>query len=98
MKSLAIIAIVFGLVGCASSRQQAKPMDYDTLSRIRVSNYQCKNIDSVVAEMERNLQLKGLLDANPEDLSDEDRKYNAHARIVIWSMRVGCNNPDRYKK
>jgi hypothetical protein len=48
--------------------------------------------------MKEQLRRKGLIDANPEDLNDEDRKYNATARIVIWSMIVGCNNPDRYKK
>jgi hypothetical protein len=48
--------------------------------------------------MEENLQLKGYAGKNPEDLAtEEDRKYNSRARVVIWSLRIGCNNPNRYK-
>jgi hypothetical protein len=72
-------------------------MSYEQLSQIRVANIDCKNIDSVVNAMEDQLRIKGLQNANPEDLNDADRKFNATARIVIWSMRIGCNNPTRYR-
>jgi hypothetical protein len=72
-------------------------MSYAQLNSIRTGNISCDKIEAVTANMERQLQLKGLANVNPEDLNDADRLYNAKARIVIWSMRVGCNNPDRYK-
>jgi hypothetical protein len=98
MKSAVIVMALVGLVGCASSRPQPQAMSYDQLSKIRVASYDCRNIDFYISNMKEQLSRKGLLNANPEDLNDEDRKYNATARIVIWSMIIGCNNPDRYKK
>jgi hypothetical protein len=97
MKLLATVVILIGLVGCASTRPQTNnAMSLQQLESIRVSNYKCQNIDQVVNTMENQLKMKGLSNVTPEDLNDEDRKYNATARIVIWSMRIGCNNPDRY--
>ena len=97
MKFVACAIALVSLVGCASSRQP-QAMPYEQLASIRVTNYKCNNIDAIVDNMERQLALKGLTNATPEDLNDADRKYNATARIVIWSMRIGCANPDRYKK
>jgi hypothetical protein len=99
MKLLASALVVLSLVGCASSRPQGqgRAMTYEQLSAIQVKNSDCRNIDAVVNNMETQLRLKGLTNANPEDLNDADRKYNATARIVIWSMRIGCNNPNRYR-
>ena len=97
MKLLACAIALVSLAGCASNRQP-QAMSYEQLSTIRANNLQCNNIESIVENMERQLALRGLTDVNPEDLNDADRLYNAKARIVIWSMRVGCNNPDRYKK
>ena len=73
-------------------------MSYEKLSSIKVSNQQCKDMDSIIEEMKNQLRMKGLENATPEDLSDADRKYNATARIIIWSMIIGCNNPGRYAK
>jgi len=97
MKLVACVVILATLVGCASNRQP-QAMTYDQLSAIRVNNYQCKDTEAIVENMERQLKLRGLANVNPDDLTDADRMYNAKARIVIWSMRIGCNNPDRYKK
>lgn len=99
MKLITAIIIVLGLVGCASSRvqPQGRGMTYEQLSAIQVGKIECKNIDQVVNEMEKQLSIRGIRNANPEDLNDADRMYNAKARIIIWSMRIGCNNPNRYK-
>lgn len=96
MKSLACAIAVLSLVGCASNRQP-QAMSYEQLDRIKVSNTDCRNMDNIIGNMNRQLKLRGLDNANPEDLNDEDRKYNATARIVIWSLIIGCNNPNRYK-
>jgi hypothetical protein len=99
MKLLTAAIVVIGLVGCASNRvqPQGRGMSYEQLSAIQVSKIECKNIDQVVNEMEKQLSLRGIRNANPEDLNDADRQYNARARIIIWSMRIGCNNPNRYR-
>ena len=94
---LVFTLLVLCLVGCATSRVNRQALSYDQLTEIRVSTADCTNIDSIVNNMETQLKLRGLQSANPEDLNDDDRKYNATARIVIWSLRIGCNNPDRYK-
>jgi hypothetical protein len=48
--------------------------------------------------VELQLRLRGIADKNPEDLSKEDMQYNATAKIIIWSLRIGCSNPNRYVK
>jgi hypothetical protein len=82
------------LAGCATRTQ---PVSYERLSAIKVGDSDCANIDRWVNYSEDQLRAKGLLYANPEELNDDDRKYNATARIIIWSLRIGCANPDRYK-
>jgi hypothetical protein len=73
------------------------PLTYEQLAAFRVNNSMCPRIDEYVNALEHQLALKGFTNATPEDLSDEDRKYNAEARIAIWALRIGCNNPNRYK-
>lgn len=97
MRVVACAIILASLVGCASKRPP-EAMSYVQLNSIRTGNISCNQIESVVANMEQQLRLKGLTNVDPEDLSESDRLYNAKARIVIWSMRISCNNPDRYKK
>jgi hypothetical protein len=99
MKLLATLLAVF-LVGCAGSRapyQSQQAWSYQELSTFKVNNSMCPKIDYYVNLMETQLRLKGLYNATPEDLNDADRQYNAEARIIIWSLRIGCNNPNRYK-
>jgi lipoprotein NlpI len=93
MKLLAVLLAV-GLVGCASNRA----MSYQQLESIQVTNRDCSQIDAIIQQMEQQLQAKGYAGKNPEDLAtEEDRRYNSRARVVIWSLRIGCNNPNRYK-
>jgi lipoprotein NlpI len=93
MKLLAVLLAV-GLVGCASNRA----MTYQQVESIQVTNRDCSQIDTIVRQMEQQLQAKGYAGKNPEDLATEaDRQYNSRAKVVIWSLRIGCNNPNRYK-
>jgi hypothetical protein len=87
------------LVGCASYQpyQSQQAWSYQQLSAFKVNNSMCPQIDYYVNLMETQLRLKGLYNATPENLNDADRQYNAEARIIIWSLRIGCNNPNRYK-
>jgi hypothetical protein len=77
------------LVGCAS--RQA--VTYEQLAMIQVNDRDCKNIDGITKAVEQQLQAKRILGRNPEDLSEADREYNSRARVIIWSLRIGCNNP-----
>jgi type IV pilus biogenesis protein CpaD/CtpE len=97
MKSIFVGLLVAVLAGCAT-KQPVMPeaISYNQLAAIKVSNKDCKNIDYHINYVERQLKAKGLLYASPENLNDEDRKYNATARIIIWSLRIGCANPNRY--
>jgi hypothetical protein len=73
-------------------------MTYAELERIQVTNAACGRVDNVILMVNEQLQLKGFTGKNPEDLAtEEDRKYNSRAKVVIWSLRIGCNNPNRYK-
>ena len=85
------------LAGCATNRSNQQAYSYDDLKSVRVSAADCIRMDDIITKMETQLRIKGLQYASPEDLNDADRQYNATARIVIWSLRIGCNNPNRYK-
>lgn len=89
MRVLAVLIAVL-LVGCAS-RQQA--VTYEQLASIQVNDRDCANVDGITRAVEQQLHVKRLLGKNPEDMSDADREYNSRARVIIWSLRIGCNNP-----
>ena len=100
MRLVATVLVLASLVGCASGRgpYQTRPMTEAQLSSLRAKQSDCSMIDSKIAQVEEQLRMRGLVNANPEDLSEADRKFNAMARIYIWSLRIGCNNPNRYRQ
>jgi len=93
MKSAAILLLCL----LAMSARAETPMTYEQLAAFRVNDNMCPRIDAYVNALEHQLALKGLTYATPEELNDADRKYNAEVRIAIWALRIGCNNPNRYK-
>ena len=100
MRLAAITLVLLSLVGCAGSRNpyQSRPMTYEQLSSLKATQLDCAIIDSRIGMVEEQLRMRGLVNVNPEDLSENDRRFNATARIYIWSLRIGCNNPDRSRK
>lgn len=98
MKLFAIL-LAIGLVGCATrTPYQPRAISYAELENIQVTNADCSRIESFINLMNEQLYLKGYAGKNPEDLpAEEDRKYNSRAKVIIWSLRIGCNNTDRYK-
>lgn len=107
MKLLTASLMVISLVGCATSNQPSGPVNHPRVRAIsyaqltefsnNMSNKNCPRIDETINFLESQLEAKGLLYATPEQLNDEDRKYNATARLTIWGLRIGCNNPNRYR-
>ena len=94
-----ILVTLLVLAGCANTRpSQPQAVSYEQLAAIKLTNQDCVNIDRHVNWAETQLRLRGLTNAMPEDLNNEDRRYNATARIMIWSLRIGCANPNRYNK
>ena len=71
---------------------------YEQLMSIRLTDRDCANIDSIILQFEQQLQFRGLTGKDPESLNYDERLFNSRARSDIWSLRVGCNNPNRYKK
>jgi hypothetical protein len=90
-----VALILLGLVGCANNPYRTAT--YEQLDAVKVTNQDCARIDKHVNFLEEQLRMKGLSQADPEQLNDTDRKYNATVRSMIWSLRIGCSNPDRYK-
>jgi len=90
-----VAIVVLSLVGCANNPYRSAT--YEQLDAVKVTNQDCARIDRHVNFLEEQLRMKGLSNAEPEQLADADRKYNATVRSMIWSLRIGCSNPDRYK-
>jgi len=107
-----LIAIVCcAMVGCAQvpppyyrlgtqsqypARGILTQQDLDLMAR-KVSNKDCVAIDANIYMLEQQLKYRNLYNRVPEDLTDDDRKYNATAKTIIWALRIGCNNPTRYQ-
>ena len=86
------------LAGCAGRPYQTPPISHYELSKFTVRDADCPNIDAILNRIEYSLQQKGLVNVNPEDLNEEDRQYNSRARIIMWGLKIGCNNLGRYTK
>lgn len=97
MKLLAVLLLV-SLVGCASRGQPTQTITYEQMKNTRYTYKDCKQIDYHINTLEAQLKSRGLLNADPEELNEEDRMYNAMARIQIWNLRIDCNNPNRFRK
>ena len=89
MKLLAVLLAV-ALAGCATKQPT---VSYNQLASIQVNDRDCANVDGITRVVEQQLQTKGLIGRNPEDMTEADREYNSRARVIIWSLRIGCNNP-----
>jgi hypothetical protein len=99
VKSIAIL-LVLGLVGCASAPKptQSVAISYNRLTELNYTSRDCSSLDANIKYLESQLQARGLLNADPETLNEDDRMYNATARIWIWNLRIGCTNPNRFAK
>lgn len=90
-----VLLIFLVLTGCA-----AKPtpmIDLSELRAITVDTNSCKNLDNSVIWLENQQRLVGIpLGSPPELLSEHDREYQARLRVMVWALRIGCTNPDRY--
>lgn len=95
---LLIAFLVVGLVGCASRGQPTPTITYEQLKNTRYTYGDCQQIDYHINLLESQLRARGLLNAVPENLNEQDRMYNAMARILIWNLRIDCNNRDRFSK
>jgi hypothetical protein len=91
------LAAIFFVVLLSVTARAETPLTYEQLAAFQADSSMCPRIDAYVSALEHQLALKGFTYANPEDLNDADRKYNAEARVAIWALRIGCNNPNRYK-
>lgn len=97
MKLLAVILSCV-LVGCASRGQPTTSVSYEQLKNTRYTYKDCNQIDTHIDNLESQLRSRGLLNADPEELNEQDRMYNAMARVLIWNLRIDCNNRNRFIK
>lgn len=100
MKLLSILLVTASLVGCASAPRTAptQAISYDQLKNLNYTNRDCPQINEHIAFLEAQLRARGFLNVDPETLNEPDRMYNATARVMIWNLRIGCNNPNRFSK
>jgi hypothetical protein len=59
-----------------------------------------KDCDNQVAWerlMNNQIQMRGLEGKNPEDMTPEDREFNAGAHQILWSLRIHCSASKKAK-
>ena len=98
MKLVAVIATLL-LSACATRpTANSQAISLEQLQSIKYTNADCPQIDRNIKFIETQLRLRGLTNVQPESLNEQDRVYNATARILIWNLRIGCTNPTRFSK
>jgi hypothetical protein len=99
---LAVGIVLLLISGCSglptSGHQLPQAMTYEEISGIELRYRDCRQADFIIDRMRQQLKLRGLVDKNPEDLNQADRLYNSRVKVVIWSLIIACNNPNRYKQ
>lgn len=93
---LVLVLLVLVMVGCASNKSRTSTTN-ELMAR-KYSNNDCGQIDQHIKFLESQLQARGLTNAVPEQLNEDDRVYNATVRIMVWNLRIGCNDLNRYSK
>ncbi len=87
MKLLAVLAVL--LISACGTRISSQQMEQIQI----VDSRDCPRMDQIIATLYRQLETRGLSNRRPEDMTEEQRLYNARAKIIIWNLRAGCNNP-----
>lgn len=97
MSVLRILTFVIGITGWGIA-QSSPGLPYTELVKIRLTNRDCPKIDQWVEYLELQLKKHKLYGRDPVTYIEEERLYNARVKSLIWGLRVGCSNPDRYKQ
>ena len=95
MKLVAVLLATLTVVGCASSRPT---IPYQQIQQFKASSADCPQTDQIISNLNASLARYGILDKNPEDMTETQRQYNERAKIIKWSLIIGCNNPNRYSQ
>lgn len=98
---IAVILPSLLLVACVQRtepRTDILPWTNRQMGYVELSMQDCPRQQYIEWLLDEQLRMRGILNTEPEDLTDYDREFRHLARKAVWSLRVGCNNPDRYKK
>ena len=95
MKLIAVLVAAGVLVGCAT-RPVAVPLEQIQARKYTMAD--CPNLDQNIKFLETQLRLKGLHNVDATKLDESDREYNAVTKKIIWNLRIGCTNPNRFSK
>jgi hypothetical protein len=100
MKLSSMILIAVFASGCSTAPSQyhtESAISLEQLQAIKVADRDCPTMNRTIAYVEKQLRLRGIDSEHPEKLNASDTAYNSTAKIIIWSLRIGCNNPNRYR-
>lgn len=84
-------------MGCSTTKHPTA-LSYVDLQNIRVTSADCPRIDQKINFVEEQLKRRGLYGQDPTTFTEEERLYNVRAHGIIWGLRIGCSNPNRYKQ
>jgi len=72
-------------------------MSVGEIVSLNPKNTDCSNQQGWEALMKNQIQIRRLEGINPEELSPEDREFNAAAHQIIWALRIRCMGAYRAK-
>jgi len=91
-----VLALALILTACAA-KPQPQAVDLAELRQITVNTTSCANLDATIIWLEQQQREAGIAPTAPELLNEHDREYQARIRAMVWALRIGCTNPNRYR-
>jgi hypothetical protein len=92
------IILVLILTACTTHRPYEPPaLTLEQLRMFRVTQADCAQIETLIPQLEANQTRAGVPRMDPALLAPAEREYQARTRTAIWALRIGCENPDRYR-
>ena len=92
---LRILFVALVLTAC-THKPRPESVDLAELRMIRVDANSCANLDNTITWLENQQRIQGIAPTAPELLNEHDREYQARIRAMVWALRIGCSNPNRY--
>jgi hypothetical protein len=92
VKILAIGLVIFWLIGMILPPRHDSTLSNTMLSYEQLKNYpkDCSKLDVNLSNLKALQQSKGF-NEDPDELTDEDRAYNALLKETIWWYRRECD-------
>lgn len=88
--------VVIGTHAKKSPKLTAVSIGQLDVSQVRVDQNDCRDLAHWEHWAEQDLARRGLARKPIEQMPPADQQHVSQVKTIVWSLRIGCNNPTRY--